>query len=77
MTIDSKPGPTGASGAGDQLAGVDIDTAAIAGLTDGDIIAFRYDSGTSKMVPFRFATHASHKLTLTSNGDYIDLDLAP
>jgi len=76
MTFISKPGPKGDPGP-QELAGLPIDQCAIAGLTDGDLVLFGYSSADGgKFTPIRFAIHADHKLTLSSNGDFIILNLA-
>lgn len=70
MTLISKANPT-------SIAGIPVDTAALADLEDGDIVAFRYEAASEKFVAFRMARHEDHKLTMISNGDFIHLNAAP
>lgn len=83
MTFIFKKGPKGDAGATGadgppgltEVGGIAVNQDAIAALTSGDLVLFQFNG--TEFIPIRFATHTNHKLTLTSNGDFIDLNLAP
>ena len=79
MTFDFKKGPQGLTGLTGppgpaEISGVPIDATAIAGLAEGDTVAFKCIAGV--LVPFLLVDASTHKLT-AGNGDFVHLNAAP